>query len=144
LLLEYRDRYLILSASGRGYHVFIFAHETRPVEEWVRVLKDAADSVCAPIEDGVCEIFPSERTARQENGKAIRVPGSWNPSTDKAEIIIADTIRPLLDRLASKKKPQKPPLLEANSFHLRNFSEIEKQITPLTALIVSTLLLQKR
>src|SRR5204862_6522311 len=34
LLLEYRDRYLILSASGRGYHVFILAREPRPVEEW--------------------------------------------------------------------------------------------------------------
>jgi hypothetical protein len=29
LLLKYRDRYLILSASGRGYHVFILAHEPR-------------------------------------------------------------------------------------------------------------------
>src|SRR4030095_2141179 len=27
LLLEYRDRYLILSASGRGYNVVILAHE---------------------------------------------------------------------------------------------------------------------
>src|SRR5262249_41916787 len=48
LLLEYRYRYLILSASGRGYHVFILAHEPRPVTEWVRVLKDTADSVGAP------------------------------------------------------------------------------------------------
>src|SRR5512132_3919986 len=35
LLLEYRDRYLILSASGRGYHVFILAYEPRPVTESV-------------------------------------------------------------------------------------------------------------
>src|SRR5262249_53614958 len=48
LLLEYRDRYLILSASGRGYHLFILAHEPQPVTEWVRLLKDTANSVGAP------------------------------------------------------------------------------------------------
>jgi TOTE conflict system primase-like protein len=85
LLLEYRDRYLILSASGRGYHVFILAHEPRPVTEWVRVLKDTADSVGAPIQDGVCELFPSEKTAEQEVGRAIRVPGSFNPATGEVE-----------------------------------------------------------
>jgi TOTE conflict system, Archaeo-Eukaryotic Primase domain len=101
LLLEYRDRYLILSASGRGYHVFILAHEPRPVAEWTRVLKDAADSVGAPIQDGVCEIFPGEKTAEQEVGKAIRVPGSFNPATGEVEKIMADAIQPLLDRLAA-------------------------------------------
>jgi hypothetical protein len=100
LLLEYCDRYLILSASGRGYHVFILAHEPRPVIEWVRVLKDAVDSVGAPIQDGVCEMFPSEKTAEQEVGRAIRVPGSLNPATGEVEKIMADTIQPLLERLA--------------------------------------------
>src|SRR5262249_885868 len=97
---EYRDRYLILSASGRGYHVFILAHEPRPVTEWVRVLKNTADSVGAPIQDGVCELFPIEKTAEQEVGRAIRVPGSSNPATGEVEQIMADTIQPLLERLA--------------------------------------------
>jgi hypothetical protein len=48
LMLEYRDRYLILSASGRGYHVFIHANEPRPVGEWAKLLKDTADIVPFP------------------------------------------------------------------------------------------------
>jgi hypothetical protein len=55
LLLEYRDHYLILSASGRGYHVFIFSREPRPVAEWTHLLKDTCESVRAPIQDGVCD-----------------------------------------------------------------------------------------
>jgi hypothetical protein len=106
LLLEYRDRYLILSASGRGYHVFILAHEPRPVMEWVRMLKDTADSIGAPIQDGICEIFPSENTAEQEVGRAIRVPGSLNPATGEVEKIMAETIQPLLDRLKRQKITQ--------------------------------------
>ena len=106
LLLEYRDRYLILSASGRGYHVFILAHEPRPVTEWVRVLKNTADSVGAPIQDGVCELFPSEKTAEQEVGRAIRVPGSFNPATGEVEQIMADTIQPLLQRLVRQETAQ--------------------------------------
>jgi hypothetical protein len=123
LLLEYRDRYLLLSASGRGYHVFIFARESRPVAEWTNLLKDTCESVGVPVEAGVCEIFPNERTENQKVGRAIRVPGSLNPSTGKAELIIADTIRPLLDHLASREKPSKPPLLKVKSFYLRNLSE---------------------
>jgi TOTE conflict system, Archaeo-Eukaryotic Primase domain len=106
LLLEYRDRYLILSASGRGYHVFILAHEPRPITEWARVLEDAADTVGAPIQDGVCELFPNERTAEQEVGRAIRVPGSLNPATGEVEKIMADTIQPLLERLARQETVQ--------------------------------------
>jgi TOTE conflict system primase-like protein len=106
LLLEYRDRYLILSASGRGYHVFIIAHEPRPITEWVRMLKNTAETVGAPIQDGVCEMFPGEKTANQEVGRAIRVPGSLNPATGEVEKIMADTIQPLLDHLARQETAQ--------------------------------------
>ena len=106
LLLEYRDRYLILSASGRGYHVFIIAHEPRPITEWVRMLKNTAETVGAPIQDGVCEMFPGEKTANQEVGRALRVPGSLNPATGEVEKIMADTIQPLLDHLARQETAQ--------------------------------------
>jgi hypothetical protein len=115
LLLQYRDRYLILSASGRGYHVFILAEEPRPVTEWVKVLKDAADNVGAPIQDGVCEMFPNERTAEQDVGRAIRVPGSLNPSTNEVERILAETIQPLLDRLAAREEALKDATRERHS-----------------------------
>ena len=116
LLLEYRDRYLILSASGRGYHVFILAHEPRPVAEWVTLLKDTADSVGAPIQDGVCEIFPNEKTAEQEYGRAIRVPGSLNPATGEFKKIMVDTIQPLLERIARLESAQNNAPRERHSF----------------------------
>ena len=114
---------MLLSASGRGYHVFVFAREPRPVAEWVRLLKDTCELVGAPIQDGVCEIFPNERTEKQEVGRAIRVPGSFNPSTSEVELILADTIRALLDHLALKQKLSKPPLLKVRPFYHGNLSE---------------------
>jgi hypothetical protein len=95
LLLEYRDRHLILSASGRGYHVFVFAREPRPVHEWTELLKDTV----ALLPDGQCEMFPADGTERQKVGKAIRMPGTYNPATDSVELIIAETIGPLLDHI---------------------------------------------
>jgi hypothetical protein len=99
LVLMYRDRYSILCASGRGYHVFVLANELRPVGEWTRLLTDVVGAIDVPVQDGQCELFPAEGTERQTVGKAIRMPGTYNPSTDSVEFIIAETIRPLLDRL---------------------------------------------
>jgi hypothetical protein len=115
LMLEYRDRYLILSASGRGYHVFILANEPRPVAEWTHLLKDTCESIGAPIQDGVCEMFPNDGTANQKVGRAIRVPGSYNPSTGEIGWILADTIRPLLDQLERQEKAQTSATLTSNS-----------------------------
>ena len=88
-LREYQDCYTLLSASGRGYHVFIFSLGARPVTEWVNLLKHTCEAIGAPILDGVCELFSNERTESQEVGRAIRVPGSFNPSTGNAELIVA-------------------------------------------------------
>lgn len=101
LMLTYRDRYVVLSASGRGYHVFVFAREPRPVGEWTALLEDVAGSIPVPIQDGQCELFPARGTEGQRTGRAIRIPGSYNPSTDSVEFIIAETIRQLLDELMS-------------------------------------------
>ena len=119
LLLEYRDRSVILSASGRGYHVFVFATEPRPVAEWTSVLKDVAASLQLEVKDGQCELFPSENIEKNPVGKAIRIPGTYNPRTDSVEMIMADSIDPLLDSLTAK--PQKPALfsLTSNSFSPR-------------------------
>jgi TOTE conflict system, Archaeo-Eukaryotic Primase domain len=115
LMLEYRDRYLILSASGRGYHVFILAHEPRPVAEWTHLLEVICESIDVPIGDGVCEMFPNDRTTTQEVGRAIRVPGSLNPSTGEIELILADSIRPLLDHLERQKAAQNAATLRSYS-----------------------------
>ena len=115
-LREYQDCYVLLSSSGRGYHVFIFSLKARPVTEWVNVLKHTCETIGAPIGDGVCELFPNDRTEKQEVGRAIRVPGSFNPSTGNIELIVAETIRPLLDRLILKSPKNSPiPLDKTNS-----------------------------
>jgi hypothetical protein len=105
LLLTYRDRYVILSASGRGYHVFVFARDLKPVREWTALLKNVAGSIPVPIQDGQCELFPAEGTEKQRTGRAIRIPGSYNPNTDCFELIVAETIRPLLDQLTEEACP---------------------------------------
>ena len=139
LLLTYRDRYLILSASGRGYHVFVFAREPRPVGEWTRLLNVVAGEVHAPIKDGQCELFPADGTETHRVGKAIRMPGTYNPTTDDVELIIAETIRPLLDRLEIEKTStcisnSFPPRQliqdrEAHSYFYYTGLEIEKENT---------------
>jgi TOTE conflict system primase-like protein len=128
LLREYQDRYVLISASGRGYHVFVFALEARPIAEWVNVLKNACETIGVPIQDGVCELFPNERTERQEIGRAIRVPRSFNPSTGEVELILADTIRPLIDQLRSQstKNSSNVRLYQLNQPHLRNLTEIRE------------------
>jgi len=127
LMLEYRDRYLILSASGRGYHVFILANEPRPVAEWRHLLKDTCESIDVPIQDGVCEMFPNDGTANQKVGRAIRVPGSYNPSTGEIGRILADTIRPLLDQLKRQEKAQTNATLTSNSLAPRQLVR-EKEV----------------
>jgi hypothetical protein len=77
---------VLLSESGRGYHVFIFALEARRIAEWANLSKHTCQTIGAPILDGVCELFPNERTERQEVGRAIRVPGSFNPATGNVEL----------------------------------------------------------
>jgi hypothetical protein len=128
LLREYQDRYVLLSASGRGYHVFIFALQARPIAEWTNLLKHTCETIGAPILAGVCELFPNERTERQEVGRAIRVPGSLNPATGNVELIVAQTIRPLIDQLRSRATKNSPnrPLYQLKTFPLRNLTEIRE------------------
>jgi hypothetical protein len=116
IFLKYQDRYLIMSASGRGYHVFVFSREQLPLKQWTHLLEDTAQTIGAPIQDGVCEIRPDEKTERQETGRAIRVPGTINPATGEPELVMAETIRPLIDFLKVKENDQKPPTSKRKSF----------------------------
>jgi hypothetical protein len=133
LLREYCERYLILCDSGRGYHVFIFAHEPRPVAEWVALLKNTADAIGAPIQDAVCEIFPNEKIAEQEVGKPIRVPGSLNPATNEPEKIMAETIQPLIERLAEQEHALKDANRERRSSRRGKLSLVKEANSYFTA-----------
>ena len=64
-------------------------------------------------------MFPNDRTSNQEVGRAIRLPGSRNPSTGEIGLILADTIRPLLDHLESQEKALKSATLTSNSLGRR-------------------------
>jgi hypothetical protein len=127
-LQQYQDRFLLLTASGRGYHVFILAPETRPLAEWTNVLKQTCETIEAPIQDGICEAFPNERTAGQQVGRAIRLPGSFNPSTEGVELILAETMRPLINQLMSQTTKNSPNLrlYQLTPPHLGNLIEIRE------------------
>ena len=91
--------YLILSASGNGYHLHIITREFYPVWKWIVLLKTVCDWIGAPIADGSCEIFPNERAESKLFGKAIRAPGTLNPKTGKVSLIEIQTVGPLLETL---------------------------------------------
>ena len=99
LLLQQPQLYLILCASGNGYHLFIYTRELNPVGQWIVLLQQVCGWMGVPIADGTCEIFPNERAESQRTGKAIRAPGTWNPKNDMFSLIEAETVRPLLETL---------------------------------------------
>ncbi len=76
-----------------GWHLFIFAAEFSPCDDWTRLLRQVADQIGAPIEPGVCEIFPDEC---QGIGHAIRAPGTWNPKNGECGRILHETFSKLL------------------------------------------------
>jgi len=85
------------------------------------MLTDVAVGAGLPIKDGVCEIFPSEKTLNQESGRAIRLPGTINPTTGQPELIMADTIMPLIQRLENRQNTQ-------NSSSLRSKTDLPRQL----------------
>jgi hypothetical protein len=99
LLLSHPQLFLVLCASGNGYHLFIFTRELYPVGEWIVLLKQVCQWIGAPIADGVCELFPNERAESQRVGRGIRAPGTFNPKTGTPSLIEAETIKPLLKTL---------------------------------------------
>jgi hypothetical protein len=80
----------------------------------------------APIQDGVCEMFPNAKTAEQEVGRAIRVPGSLNPVTGEVEKIMADTIQPLLERLVRQETVQNNTTRERSSLRREKLSLVKE------------------
>ena len=99
LLLRQPQLYLILCASGNGYHLFIYTRELHPIGRWIPLLKQVCEWIGAPIADGTCEIFPNERAELQPCGRAIRAPGVWNPKNNTFSLIEAETLGPLLEML---------------------------------------------
>jgi hypothetical protein len=99
LLLQQPQLYLILCASGNGYHLFIYTRELHPISKWIVLLKQVCEWIGVPIADGTCEIFPNERAESQRTGKGIRAPGTLNPKTVTLSLIEAQTVTSLLETL---------------------------------------------
>jgi hypothetical protein len=94
LLLRHPELFVVLATSGGGgWHLFIFSREFHHVEDWERLLKQAAAFIGADIKKGSCEIFPSE--TRGSTGYGIRAPGSWNPKSDSFGLIAFENVAPL-------------------------------------------------
>jgi hypothetical protein len=94
---------VILETSGSGgWHVWAISPDFIPAGEWIRLLKSVADMIGTVIASGVCEIFPPD-SLPSRYGKGMRVPGSWNPSTDKFNEIIWENCRTSLDTVLSRK-----------------------------------------
>ena len=92
--------FVILEDSGGGYHVWAIAKEFRAVREWVLILKDITKALGAPLETGICEIFPHDSDSVGP-GKGVRAPGTWNPGTDTVNHIVFENIGPLIPHLIS-------------------------------------------
>ena len=86
-----------------GWHLFIFTEQFFPCEDWTRLLKQVADQIGAPIQSGICEIFPDDCHGI---GRGIRAPGSWNPKNGECGLILRETVTKLLPEqlLASSPK----------------------------------------
>jgi len=95
LLLRHPELFVVLCTSGSGgWHLFAFTGDFHPVEDWIRLLKQAAAMLGANIQKGECEIFPSD--VRGRVGYGIRAPGTWNPKYDTFSLIAFENISPLL------------------------------------------------
>ena len=112
ILRRRSEFHLILATSGSdGWHLFVFAGEFHPVENWVRLLKRVADQIGADIKSAICEIFPNETRSRCRP-HAIRAPGTWNPKTNRVGAIFFESIGPLLQK---KKEKEVSPFLYHSS-----------------------------
>jgi hypothetical protein len=98
LLIREPQLYVALCTSAgdpehSGFHLFIFAAEFFPVEEWTRLLKQVAAQIDAPIQPGVCEVFPDDCKGI---GRAIRALGTYNFRSGDCGLVLHETLTKLL------------------------------------------------
>jgi hypothetical protein len=98
LLIRQPQLYVALTTSAgdpqrSGWHLFIFTEQFYPCEEWTRLLKQVASQIDAPIQPGICEIFPDDCRGI---GRGIRAPGTWNPKNGQCGLILKETVTKLL------------------------------------------------
>jgi hypothetical protein len=98
VLIREPQLYVALTTSAgdpqhSGWHLFIFTEQFFPCEEWTRLLKQVAAQIDAPIQSGICEIFPDDCRGI---GRGIRAPGTWNPKSGDCGLVLRETVTKLL------------------------------------------------
>src|SRR5262245_37075653 len=89
-LIREPQLYVALTTSAgdqqrSGWRLFIFTEKCFPCEDWTRLPKQIAAQIGAPIQSGVCEIFPDDCKGI---GHGIRAPGTWNPKTGDCGLVL--------------------------------------------------------
>ena len=101
VLLNAPDLSIVLETSGTGgWHVWAISKDFHPIQEWVRLLKDVAATIGAPVVSGVCEIYPPD-SEPSRFGKGMRAPGCWNPGSDTHSEIVWENTRSFLEIVLS-------------------------------------------
>ena len=132
ILYQQPQLYVVLTTSAgdpqhSGWHLFVFAADFFPCEDWTRLLRQVADQIGAPVQPGVCEIFPDECRGI---GRGIRAPGSWNAKNSECGLILHETFSKIVPAFF---KPSLTPK-ESNAFlGTRCNTGEEDQITPSSA-----------
>ena len=106
-----------------GWHLFIFTEQFYPCEDWTRLLRQVADRIGAPIQSGICEIFPDESRGI---GRGIRAPGTWNPKNGQCGLVMREN----LTKLLPASLPPITPKDSNASLGARCNTREENQITP--------------
>ena len=127
LLLNCESATILETSGSGGWHVWAISPDFKPVAHWIRLLKGIARDIGAPIESGICEIFPPDTLSRGY-GKGMRAPGAWNPSTNTFSEILWQNADGLVAEL--------PPLLSGKSRRIgevvsgySDTSPIEKKVS---------------
>jgi hypothetical protein len=104
LLIREAKYYVALTTSAgdpvhSGWHLFIFTEQFHPCEEWTILLKQVAEQIGAPIQSGICEIFPDECRGI---GRGIRAPGTGNPKNGECGLVLRENVTKLLPASSPK------------------------------------------
>src|SRR5262249_2288319 len=103
LCLEAPYLWVIAGTSGDsgGWHIFAFSPYFHPTKEWTLFLREVVRHIGAPIQSGICEIFPNDNRGQK---KGIRAPGTWNPKDDSFGLIAHDSLTAGIKALPSDKE----------------------------------------
>jgi hypothetical protein len=130
--LQSTQHFLMLESSGRGgWHVWLINRDFQPVSYWNLLLGGIARDIGAPIQAGVCEIFPPDSMTGTAK-KAVRAPGTWNPTSQTLSEIHFSTVEELIPLLPDSVSGKR-------GYSLSETALIEKQISfssaPLSTLL---------